>query len=104
MDPRLGQRRSFDGNLCTIRYVGEVAGTSGEWLGVEWDDPTRGKHSGEHKDVRYFTCTFSSSGWMILCYCSYSCFDRQKQPVHGRVVCASISTCGQTTSVPGGST
>ena len=57
MDLKLGQRRSFDGNLCTIRYVGEVAGTSGEWLGIEWDDPTRGKHSGEHKGVRYFTCT-----------------------------------------------
>ncbi|RMJ22483.1 hypothetical protein PHISP_06639, partial [Aspergillus sp. HF37] len=52
----LGQRRSFDGNLCTIRYVGEVAGTTGQWYGVEWDDPTRGKHSGEHKGVRYFTC------------------------------------------------
>ncbi|RJE19980.1 hypothetical protein PHISCL_07678 [Aspergillus sclerotialis] len=56
MDFKLGERRSFDGNLCTIRYVGEVAGTSGQWLGVEWDDPTRGKHPGEHKGVRYFTC------------------------------------------------
>ncbi|KAL4798579.1 tubulin-specific chaperone [Aspergillus venezuelensis] len=52
----LNQRRSYDGNLCTIRYVGKVEGTSGEWLGVEWDDPTRGKHSGQHQGVRYFTC------------------------------------------------
>lgn len=52
----IGERRSFDGQLCTIRYVGSVRGTSGDWLGVEWDDPTRGKHSGEHKGVRYFTC------------------------------------------------
>ncbi|KAJ5679459.1 hypothetical protein N7462_007703 [Penicillium macrosclerotiorum] len=50
----VGQRRSFDGQLCTIRYVGAVEGTSGTWLGIEWDDPTRGKHSGEHKGVRYF--------------------------------------------------
>lgn len=52
----LGQRRSFDGHLCTVRYVGTVQGTTGDWLGVEWDDVTRGKHSGEHKGVRYFSC------------------------------------------------
>ncbi|KAE8339888.1 hypothetical protein BDV24DRAFT_175863 [Aspergillus arachidicola] len=52
----VNQRRSYNGELCTIRYAGKVAGTTGEWLGVEWDDPTRGKHSGEHQGVRYFTC------------------------------------------------
>ncbi|KAJ5637924.1 Leucine-rich repeattypical subtype [Penicillium lividum] len=52
----VGQRRSFDGQLCTIHYVGGVQGTTGDWLGVEWDDPTRGKHAGEHKGVRYFKC------------------------------------------------
>ncbi|KAL1848945.1 hypothetical protein VTK73DRAFT_9977 [Phialemonium thermophilum] len=52
----VGQRISFDGALCTIRYIGEVAGTQGTWLGVEWDDPSRGKHDGQHKGVRYFTC------------------------------------------------
>ncbi|KAL2840578.1 hypothetical protein BJY01DRAFT_218383 [Aspergillus pseudoustus] len=51
-----GQRRSYNGDLCTIRYVGKVEGTSGDWLGAEWDDPTRGKHSGQHQGVRYFTC------------------------------------------------
>ncbi|KAL4932139.1 putative tubulin-specific chaperone [Aspergillus undulatus] len=55
--PLVNQRRSYDGNLCTIRYVGKVEGTTGEWLGVEWDDPTRGKHSGQHQGVRYFTCS-----------------------------------------------
>ncbi|CEN59388.1 hypothetical protein ASPCAL01839 [Aspergillus calidoustus] len=52
----VNQRRSYNGDLCTIRYVGKVEGTSGEWLGVEWDDPTRGKHSGQHQGERYFTC------------------------------------------------
>ncbi|RLM00444.1 hypothetical protein CFD26_104878 [Aspergillus turcosus] len=52
----VNQRRSYNGDLCTVRYVGKVEGTTGEWLGVEWDDPTRGKHSGEHNGVRYFTC------------------------------------------------
>ncbi|OCL12900.1 tubulin-specific chaperone-like protein E [Glonium stellatum] len=51
-----GKRLSFDGQLCTVRYFGEVQGTKGEWLGVEWDDPTRGKHSGENGGIRYFEC------------------------------------------------
>ncbi|KAF6845281.1 Tubulin-specific chaperone E [Colletotrichum musicola] len=56
----LGQRLSYDGALCTVRYIGSVAGTSGTWLGVEWDDAGRGKHDGQHKDVRYFTCLSKS--------------------------------------------
>lgn len=52
----VGQRFSFEGALCTVRYIGTVEGTQKEWLGVEWDDPTRGKHDGEHKGKRYFTC------------------------------------------------
>ncbi|EEH40779.2 tubulin-specific chaperone E [Paracoccidioides lutzii Pb01] len=52
----VGSRLSFDGALCTVRYIGEVKGTKGQWLGVEWDDPNRGKHSGEHKGVKYFQC------------------------------------------------
>ncbi|KAK4215275.1 hypothetical protein QBC37DRAFT_472191 [Rhypophila decipiens] len=55
-----GQRRCYDGALCTVRYSGEVAGTSGVWLGVEWDDPSRGKHDGQHKGVRYFSCKSKS--------------------------------------------
>lgn len=56
-DMYAGKRLSFDGQLCTVRYHGEVKGTKGEWLGVEWDDPTRGKHSGENGGIRYFECT-----------------------------------------------
>ncbi|AEO53244.1 hypothetical protein MYCTH_2294310 [Thermothelomyces thermophilus ATCC 42464] len=60
LTPRIGERRSYDGALCTVRYIGEVAGTTGSWLGVEWDDPSRGKHDGQHKGVRYFSCTSKS--------------------------------------------
>ncbi|KAK2804166.1 hypothetical protein FQN50_006708 [Emmonsiellopsis sp. PD_5] len=52
----VGSRLAFEGALCTVRYVGEVQGTKGQWLGVEWDDLTRGKHSGEHQGVKYFQC------------------------------------------------
>ena len=54
----IGDRLSFDGALCTVRYIGDVEGTKGDWLGVEWDDPFRGKHSGEHKGKRYFICIY----------------------------------------------
>ncbi|KAF2761645.1 hypothetical protein EJ05DRAFT_507289 [Pseudovirgaria hyperparasitica] len=52
----VGQRLSFSDALCTVRYIGDVEGTKGDWLGVEWDDPTRGKHSGQHGRKKYFTC------------------------------------------------
>jgi hypothetical protein len=58
---RINQRLSYDGALCTVRYIGRVGQTKGEWLGVEWDDVLRGKHSGEHEGKKYFECTWSSS-------------------------------------------
>lgn len=56
----VGRRLSFDGSLCTVRYVGPLQGTKGEWLGVEWDDPSRGKHDGKHKGSQIFDCLSSS--------------------------------------------
>ncbi|KAI2462824.1 RNI-like protein [Annulohypoxylon bovei var. microspora] len=59
-NPKVGDRLSYDGASCTVRYIGEVNGTPGSWLGVEWDDPSRGKHDGSNKGVRYFTCRSKS--------------------------------------------
>jgi hypothetical protein len=59
MSYHVGQRLSFDSYICTIRYIGPVEGTKDTdktWLGVEWDDPRRGKHDGVHNGKRYFTC------------------------------------------------
>ncbi|PTB81306.1 L domain-like protein [Trichoderma longibrachiatum ATCC 18648] len=56
----IGQRISYDGAACTVRFIGGVAGTTGTWLGVEWDDAARGKHDGSHKGTRYFTCISKS--------------------------------------------
>ena len=53
-DFHIGQRGSLDGFLCTVRYIGNLSGTKGDWLGVEWDDPKRGKHDGTHKQQRVF--------------------------------------------------
>lgn len=59
-DKIAGSRISYEGHLCTVRWAGQVVGTKGTWLGVEWDDSTRGKHSGEHNGVKYFTCVPAS--------------------------------------------
>lgn len=58
---RIGQRLSYDGALCTVRFIGPVADTTGTWLGVEWDDASRGKHNGSHRGLRYFSCLSSSA-------------------------------------------
>lgn len=52
----IGQRLSLKNQACTVRYVGPVADKPGDWLGVEWDDPQRGKHDGTHDGVKYFQC------------------------------------------------
>ena len=57
-----GRRLSFSGTFCTVRYVGPVEGTIGDWLGVEWDEPIRGKHDGSHKGVKYFICRYKDQG------------------------------------------
>ncbi len=56
MDPAVGSRLLVGKHGATIRYVGPVEGQDGVWVGLEWDDPTRGKHDGSHSGTRYFSC------------------------------------------------
>ena len=51
---QVGQRVECSGYYGTVGYVGEVPPTKGTWLGVDWDDPSRGKHDGSHEGVTYF--------------------------------------------------
>jgi hypothetical protein len=57
----------------TIRYIGKVSSSTSsadpdaEWLGVEFDNPTRGKHDGAiegpgGEPLRYFRCEMGGSG------------------------------------------
>lgn len=62
MDHYIGQRLSLKGQPCTLRYIGAVADKPGQWLGVEWDDPERGKHDGTHNGTKYFECRFDLKG------------------------------------------
>ncbi|KAM8842281.1 tubulin-specific chaperone E isoform 2-T2 [Synchiropus picturatus] len=61
----VGRRVSCSGHRATVRYMGPVPPTKGVWLGVEWDDPDRGKHGGSHEGVHYFTCSHPSSGSFV---------------------------------------
>ncbi|EIN07095.1 RNI-like protein [Punctularia strigosozonata HHB-11173 SS5] len=62
---RVGSRFNLNGQLGTIRYIGPVDGTRREWLGVEWDDPLRGKHDGTKGGKRYFSCLHPGAGSFI---------------------------------------
>ncbi|XP_066503868.1 tubulin-specific chaperone E [Hoplias malabaricus] len=61
----VGRRVSCDGERATVRYVGPVPPTTGLWLGVEWDNPERGKHDGNHEGVCYFTCRHPTGGSFV---------------------------------------
>lgn len=54
--PKIGTRVALAGSLGTIKFANYVDNTNGLWLGVEWDDPQRGKHSGTKDGKQYFQC------------------------------------------------
>ena len=51
---------------CTIRYCGAIDGKQGTWVGVEWDDPSRGKNDGSVNGHSYFKCRHSASGGSFI--------------------------------------
>ncbi|XP_014118894.1 PREDICTED: tubulin-specific chaperone E isoform X2 [Pseudopodoces humilis] len=61
----LGRRVACGTDYGTVRYVGSVSRTAGIWLGVEWDDPQRGKHDGSYEGIQYFTCRHPKGGSFI---------------------------------------
>uniref|UniRef100_A0A914VY32 Palmitoyl-protein thioesterase ABHD10, mitochondrial n=2 Tax=Plectus sambesii TaxID=2011161 RepID=A0A914VY32_9BILA len=63
--PEIGSRVVVDGHRATVRYIGPVGKFAGEWLGVDWDDPTRGKHDGSHENKQYFVATSAHSGSFV---------------------------------------
>ena len=60
---KVGDRVQSDGSLATVRYIGPVAGQDAKkvWIGVEWDEPGRGKNDGSTGGERYFTCAGGAS-------------------------------------------
>ena len=45
----------INGRQATIRYVGNLHFTDGDWIGVEFDDAS-GKNDGSARGKRYFQC------------------------------------------------
>nr|XP_060497088.1 tubulin-specific chaperone E [Panthera onca] len=52
----IGRRVEVNGEHATVRFSGVVPPVAGLWLGVEWDNPARGKHDGSHEGIVYFKC------------------------------------------------
>jgi len=53
---KLGRKGLVGTHRCTVRYEGSVQGHDGLWYGLEWDDPTRGRHDGSVDGTSYFKC------------------------------------------------
>ena len=49
----------------TIKYIGSVENTKGSWLGIDWDNPERGKHNGSHQGRNYFVTHTETSGSFV---------------------------------------
>ncbi|XP_049882216.1 tubulin-specific chaperone E [Pectinophora gossypiella] len=61
----IGSRIKCGDDFGTVKYIGEVQGYKGVWYGVEWDNPTRGKHDGSVDDVQYFKTSKPGAGSFI---------------------------------------
>ena len=55
-----GARLAVDKCKATVRYVGAIDDQQGTWVGLEWDNISRGKHDGAVGGRRYFTCKLSA--------------------------------------------
>lgn len=66
MKIQVGDRLSVRGELCTIRFIGDIP----QWkdskaFGLEWDNPKRGRHNGSVDGVSYFQTSESNAGSLI---------------------------------------
>lgn len=66
VDLRVGMRMQQQSSRGFVRYIGALEGRGDQiWVGIEWDDATRGKHSGSVDGVSYFTTRNEGSGSFI---------------------------------------
>lgn len=61
----IGRRVVVNGEYATVRFCGAVPPVAGLWLGVEWDNPERGKHDGSHGGTMYFKCRHPTGGSFV---------------------------------------
>jgi hypothetical protein len=101
MDAYIGQRLSLKSQTCTVRYMGPVADKQGQWLGVEWDDASRGKHDGTHQGVSYFKCRLILFS-IIVSLQTLILTHRQKQVTHSSLFSTPKTKLGRVTNLPPG--
>lgn len=67
-------RLVFNGEKGTVKYKGKLlhkvdnakVKADEEWLGVEWDNKTKGKHNGTVEGVQYFEASGEKAGSLVL--------------------------------------
>lgn len=62
---KIGDRVQYKQARGFVRYVGELHGQVGEWIGVDWDDATRGRHDGTLNGVSYFAASGPTSSSFV---------------------------------------
>lgn len=64
---QVGDRISVDNCHATLSFIGhlDVWGPNVVAYGVEWDDRTRGKNSGEHNGIQYFQTSVEGAGLFL---------------------------------------
>uniref|UniRef100_A0A914C636 CAP-Gly domain-containing protein n=1 Tax=Acrobeloides nanus TaxID=290746 RepID=A0A914C636_9BILA len=65
MNLSIGSRVDVNGHKGKLKYIGTVQGYNGEWIGIDWDDPMRGKHNGTVNGVKYFEARCPTSGSFV---------------------------------------
>ncbi|XP_066250436.1 tubulin-specific chaperone E [Euwallacea similis] len=61
----VGCRIESVGYFGVVRFIGNLPGHVGNWYGIEWDDPDRGKHNGTVNGVQYFQTKHLTSGSFV---------------------------------------
>jgi len=64
----LNRRVELNEHTGTIRYVGKLIHNKKDddiWIGIEWDDETRGKHNGMVEGVEYFKTSHPTAGSLV---------------------------------------
>uniref|UniRef100_A0A7E4VFG3 Tubulin-specific chaperone E n=1 Tax=Panagrellus redivivus TaxID=6233 RepID=A0A7E4VFG3_PANRE len=65
MDLMLNQTVFVDIERGNVKYVGSIDGFGDGWVGIDWEDPNRGKHDGCLKGKRYFQASHPKSGSFV---------------------------------------
>jgi tubulin-specific chaperone E len=60
-----GTRICFKDSYGTVRWAGHIQNKEGRWIGIEWDDHEKGKHSGCFEGIQYFQTRFPNCGSFI---------------------------------------